>query len=140
MRHEISVYQWDMARWRDRCRPLLGIDFHAPGACETSGVYAYVPDPDSERAAYNMVMPWADRIGEVLTPHYAAQPFARVPRYPSRWETPSFRAYGWSQLGVPMITFETSYAMAGGHVLTQADYREIGRRIALGVLSGLEDA
>lgn len=139
MRHEVSVYQWDMARWRDRCRPVLGIDFHAPGASETSGVYAYVPDPDTDRAAYNLVMPWAARIEEVLGQPYAAQLFARVPRYPSRWETPSFRAYGWSQLGVPMITFETSYAMAGEHVLTQADYREIGRRIAVGVVQGIKE-
>jgi hypothetical protein len=138
MRHEISVYQWDMARWRDRCRPILGIDFHAPGACETSGVYCYVPDPDGDRAAYNAAMLWAERTSEALTPHYAAQPFARVARYASRWETPNFRAYGWSQLGVPVITYETPYAMAGEKVLTQSDYRQIGRRIAVGILSGIE--
>lgn len=134
MRHEVSVFQWDMARWRDRCRPTLGIDFHAPGACESSGVYTHVCDPDGNRAAYDAVMPWIDRIRDALMPEYAADDFVHIPRYASRWETPNFRDYGWSQLGVPMLTFETPYALAKGRVLTQADYREIGRRIATGVL------
>ena len=137
MRHEVSVFQWDMARWRDRCRPTLGIDFHAPGACESSGVYTHVCDPDGNRAAYDAVMPWIDRIRDALIPEYAADDFVHIPRYASRWETPNFRDYGWSQLGVPMLTFETPYALAKERVLTQADYREIGRRIATGVLDHL---
>jgi hypothetical protein len=32
MRHEVLVFQRDMQRWKERCRPVLGIDFHAPGA------------------------------------------------------------------------------------------------------------
>lgn len=137
MRHEVSVFQRDMARWRTRCAPVLAIDFHAPGASETSGVYAYVPDPDTDRAGYETLMPWANRVAEALTTRYAAEEFARVARYPSRWETPSFRGYMWPQLGVPCITFENPYAMVGDHVLTQEDYREIGRRIASGVMQGL---
>lgn len=138
MRHEISVYQRDMGRWRSRCRPILGIDFHAPGATESSGVYAYLPDPDTDRAAYDAVLPWVDWTGEALGPHFAATDFARVPRYSSRWETPSFRGYGWAQLGLTCITYETPYALAGDLVLTREHYREIGQRIAQGVLRGLE--
>jgi hypothetical protein len=154
MRHEVSVYQRDIWRWRSRCNAVVAVDFHAPGACETGGVYAYVPDPDVARGAHKVMHRWADWTGEALahplpdphpsgegrkpSPRYAAEPFARVARYPSRWETPSFRDYLWSQLGVPSITFETPYAMVGQHVLTQADYREIGRRLAVGVMHGIE--
>ncbi len=138
MRHEISVIQRDMARWRSRCRPVLAIDFHAPGASETGGVYAYVPDPDEDRGGYEAVMPWADWTEDALTPKYAADDFARVARYPSRWETPSFRGYAWSQVGVPCITYENPYAIARDRVLTEEDYREIGRRICKGVLQGID--
>ena len=138
MRHEVSVFQRDMARWRSRCRPLLGIDFHAPGACETGGVYTYIPDPDTDRAGHDAVMPWALLTEDALIPEYAADQFARVVHYPSRWDTPSFRTYVWTQLGLPCITFETPYAMAGTQVLSQADYREIGRRIVQGIVAGIK--
>jgi hypothetical protein len=137
MRHEVLVFQNDMRRWRDRCKPVLGIDFHAPGACETSGVYAYIPDPNVDRVAHDMMRVWSDHTREALSPKYAAEDFARVARYPSRWETPSFRVYGWHQLGVPCITYENPYAMVGDRVLTIADYREIGAQIAKGVLGAL---
>jgi hypothetical protein len=137
MRHEVSVIQRDMARWRTRCRPVLAIDFHAPGGSETGGVYTYVPDPEVDRGGHDAVMPWAERTGDALTPEYAADDFARVARYPSRWETPSFRTYAWSQVGVPCITYETPYAIAQERVLTQEDYREIGLRICEGVLQGI---
>ena len=138
IRHEVSVFQRDLWRWRARCRPVLAIDFHAPGACENNGVYAYVPDPDTDRGAHEVVMPWIDWTGESLGTPYAAEEFARVARYPSRWETPSFRTYLWSQLGVPCVTYETPYAQTGERVLTQEDYREIGGRIAKGVMRGLD--
>ena len=137
MRHEVSVLQRDIWRWRSRCRPVLGIDFHAPGACETAGVYVYVPDPEIDRGAHEGVLDWVGWTGEALGPDFGAEAFARVARYPSRWETPSFRDYMWSQVGVPCITFETPYAMAGERLLTQADYQEIGARIAAGVMRGL---
>ncbi|MBN1249169.1 MAG: hypothetical protein JXC32_16030 [Anaerolineae bacterium] len=137
MRHEVSVFQRDLWRWRARCHPMLAIDFHAPGACESAGVYAYVPDPEIDRGAHEVALEWVEWTVEALGAPYAAQEFARVARYPSRWETPSFRSYVWSQLGVPCITFETSYALAGEWVLTQEDYREIGSRIAEGVMQGL---
>ena len=157
MRHEISVFQRDIWRWRSRCNTVVAIDFHAPGATETGGVFAYVPDPDVARGAHEVMHRWADWTGEALahplagppegqegdrmgeSVRYAAEPFARVAHYPSRWETPMYRDYLWSQLGVPSITFETPYALVGRHVLTQADYREIGRRIAAGVMHGVEE-
>lgn len=138
MRHEVAVFQRDLWRWRTRCRPVLAIDFHAPGMCENNGVYAYVPDPYTDRGAHEVMMPWIDWTSEALGTPYAADEFARVARYPSRWESPSFRTYLWSQLGVPCITYETPYAQTGERVLTQDDYREIGRRIARGIMRGLD--
>jgi hypothetical protein len=133
MRHETLVFQNDMQRWVMRCNPMLGIDFHAPGACETSGIYAYVPDLEADRAAYNAVMPWAAEVESALSGSYAAESFARMARYPSRWETPSFRMYGWPKLGVPCITFENPYAMINNRMLTREAYREAGARIARAV-------
>ncbi|MGC9520961.1 MAG: hypothetical protein ACP5HG_03645 [Anaerolineae bacterium] len=138
MRHEVSVFQRDMARWRHRCQPMLGIDFHAPVACETCGVYVYLPDPDTDRGVHDIMRRWAAWTLDELGSTYAADPFDRVARYPSRWETPRFRDYGWLQLGLPCITFETPYAMAGEKVLTQEDYREIGRRLVAGTMRGIE--
>jgi hypothetical protein len=134
MRHETLVFQNDVQRWVTRCRPLLGIDFHAPGACETSGIYTYVPDFEVDRAAYNAVMPWVSEVAAALGGDYAAESFARVARYPSRWETPSFRNYGWPSLGVPCITFENPYAMINGRALTQEAYRDAGARIARAIV------
>lgn len=130
MRHETLVFQNDMQRWVTRCRPMLGIDFHAPGACETAGIYTYVPDPEVDRAAYNAIVRWVEEVEASLEADYAAESFARVARYPSRWETPSFRKYGWPNLGVPCITFENPYAMINGRTLTREAYREAGGRIA----------
>ena len=137
MRHETLVFQNDMQRWVTRCRPTLGIDFHAPGACETTGIYTYVPDPEMDRAAYNAVLPWVTEAETALGGEYAAESFARVARYPSRWETPSFRKYGWPNLGVPCTTFENPYAMVNGRILTRKDYREAGARIARAVVKVL---
>ncbi len=134
MRHETLVFQNDMQRWATRCRSMLGIDFHAPGACETSGIYTYVPDPEDDRAAYNAVIPWVDKVAASLGVDYAAEPFARVARYPSRWETPSFRKYGWPNLGVPCVTFENPYATIHNRTLTREAYREAGARIARAIV------
>ncbi|MGC9467152.1 MAG: hypothetical protein ACP5HS_01045 [Anaerolineae bacterium] len=137
MRHEVSVFQRDLGRWRARCRPVLCIDFHAPGGTEPSGVFAYIPDPETDRGGHEIVKRWAAWTSDALTSRYAADDFARVAQYPSRWETPSFRTYAWFQVGVPCITFETSYALAGDRVLRQEDYRNIGERIAQAVVQGI---
>ncbi len=137
MRHEVLVMQTDMQRWAQRCHPVLAIDFHAPGACETSGIYAYVPDPERDQAHSQAVLPWAKVAETALTSTYAAESFSRVAHYPSRWETPRFTTYGWYALGVPTITFETPYALVREHVMTREDYRDAGRRIATGMVATL---
>ncbi|MCG2739255.1 MAG: hypothetical protein L6300_03325 [Syntrophaceae bacterium] len=133
MRHETLVIRQDVLRWKARCHPILALDLHAPGACERDGVYAYVGgDADGPLAAEETK--WCNVLQNELQPEFAAPEFKRVANYPSRWTTPGFATFLRSELGVPALSLETPYAMAGGSLLTQKSYREIGRRLAVGVL------
>jgi hypothetical protein len=137
MRHEVLVYQRDMQRWAARCQPALAIDLHAPGACETSGIYCYLADPACHPQFYEEALSWTTHIKRALTGQYAAQTFERVADYPSRWETPRFSTYCWVQLGVCGLGIETPYALVGEWVLTRERYQEAGARIAQGVVERL---
>ena len=139
MRHEVLAIQRDAARWQARCTPALALDFHSPGGCETTGIYPFVPSPDSDPDGHQLVAPWADALKAALTPTYADQEFSRVASYASRWETPSGAAYFRSAFGIAACTLEVPYSMIGELVLTRAHYREAGRRAAAAVLSRLAD-
>jgi hypothetical protein len=135
MRHEVLVYKRDTQRWRARCRPVLALDFHAPGACETGGIYCYVPSPSEYAELYQEILGWTAALKSALGSEYAADTFERVADYPSRWKTPNFSRHFWAQGGLCSFGIETPYAMVGDLVLTRARYREAGARIARGVLS-----
>ena len=130
MRHEALVIRRDIQRWKERCRPALALDLHAPGACEKDGVYAFVPDAEANEPLAAECAKWANTLQNELKAEYAAADFRRVARYPSRWTTPDFASYMRRDLGVCALSLETPYAMAGNTVLTQKIYREIGRRLA----------
>jgi hypothetical protein len=138
MRHEVLVLQADMRRWAERCRPALVLDMHAPGACETSGIYCYLPDPTEHSAFHQEALVWSTAIRSALTSQYAAESFERVARYASRWETPRCTGYCWSRYSVCGLSIETPYAMVGEVVLTCERYREAGARIAAAVIGRLE--
>ena len=138
MRHETLVFQRDMRRFAGRCRPALAIDFHAPGGCEVDGVYCFGSDPYESlplnRAAGAFVLAAREAIG----PEYASPDFDRLATYTSRWETPNFTTHCVSAMGLAAFSVEASYQSApGGRVLTIADYREIGRRMAAGICGRL---
>lgn len=133
MRHETLVVKRDMDLWKRRCRPALALDFHAPGACETSGVYAYLPDPEKFPDHAGQASEWAAAFKEALG-EYAAEEFGRVARYASRWETPAFTSHCREAFGIPALTFETPYASCGEVVMTRERYREAGVRIARAVV------
>ncbi len=133
MRHETLVIRRDMDLWKGRCRPALALDFHAPGACETSGVYAYLPDPDKFPRHVESANEWAAAFKEALG-EYAAKEFGRVARYASRWETPGFASHCREAFGIPVLTFETPYASCGEVVMTRERYREAGLRLARAVV------
>jgi len=137
MRHETLVFQRDVARWKERCRPVLGLDFHAPGGTEKDGIFAYVPDPETSPEKYNTALAWNAGIRKALTRRYAAEDFNRVARYRSRWETPDFTDYICQAVDVCGFTFETPYALAGRLVFTREDYRDAGKRIATAVMTKL---
>jgi hypothetical protein len=137
MRHEVLVYQADIRRWMARCRPALAIDFHAPGACETSGIYCYLPDPARDARFYQEALSWTTAIHQSLTREYAAPTFERVANYPSRWDSPRFTGYVWAQHGLCGLGIEAPYALVGDLLLTRARYQEAGARIARGVVGEL---
>ncbi len=137
MRHEVLVFQRDIQRWKARCRPALAIDFHAPGACESNGLYCFLPNPEKYPEHHQAVVKFANAVETALTPTYAASPFGRVANYASRWETPRFASYFWSRCKAASFTIENPYAMVGDLVLTREHYREAGKRIASAVLLAL---
>lgn len=133
MRHETLVIRQDVLRWKARCRPILALDLHAPGVCEHDGIYAYVGgDANGPLAAEETK--WCNVLQNELQAEFAAPGFKRVANSPSRWTTPGFAAFLRGELGVPTLSLEIPYALAGETLLTQKIYREIGRRLAVGLL------
>ncbi|MBN1583697.1 MAG: hypothetical protein JXA89_23525 [Anaerolineae bacterium] len=137
MRHETLVIQRDVKRWMARCKPALAIDFHAPGACETDGVYCFLQDPKTYPEYYQAVLGWTAAVKVALSEQYAARAFERVVTYASRWETPNFAAFCWQRHRVCGLSVETPYAMIGDLVLNRERYREIGARMAQGIVTYL---
>ena len=131
MRHENLVIERDMGEWAQRCRPAIGIDFHAPGACEMDGIYAFAAVADQLRR--KTTQPWADAIAKELGKEYVSEPFLRVPGYRSRWETPRFDGHCFDQIGMAGLSVETPYSMIGEVVLTRERYQEAGARMAAAV-------
>jgi hypothetical protein len=72
-----------------------------------------------------------------LTPKYAASPFGRVANYRSRWETPTFASYCWTNHRIPGFTIENPYAMVGDLLLTRERYQEAGKLMAWAVVENL---
>jgi hypothetical protein len=136
MRHENLVFQQDIERWRRRCRPVLALDFHAPGLCETDGCYCYLPKPGDQTPNQDQAGKWTARLAAALAAEYAAASFHRVVNYRSRWETPTFSAY-LAGVGVCGLCMEVPYSQIGQKVLTRKEYAEIGRRVARGVVEYL---
>jgi hypothetical protein len=126
MRHEVLCIQRDLGRWARRCAPVAALDLHAPGGCETDGVYAFLPHavPAEGRAAE-----LARRLLRALEDKWAAADFVRRADYPSRWDTPNFTAYMTTRHDVPAVTLEIPYGAIGDRVLTIDDYRAIGARL-----------
>lgn len=138
MRHEVLAFQGDIGRWRQRCRPALAIDFHAPGLCEADGAYIFLPNPRQYQGLSETARTWTERIASALTAEYAAgSAFGRVANYASRWETPTFTSYV-CRLGICGFSVETPYGAIRGNVLTREQYRQIGQRMARGVMEHLD--
>ncbi len=129
MRHEILVLQRDIKRFAARCRPVLGFDFHSPGA-SCDGCHVYLPSEEAPSEVRPQASAFAEAMEKSLDPAHIMDPFARVVNYKSRWEAPMFATYFVKETEAPGLTFEAPYAMAGQTVLTIEGYREHGRRLA----------
>jgi len=141
MRHETLVIQRDIRRWQQRCKPALTIDFHAPGGCESYGVYCFLKNgSDKLRELYAATREWTAAVQTGIGRQYAAEDFHRIATYPSRWTTPNFTAYCTQVIEVPSFSMETPYAMARDQLLQVADYRAIGGRIACAVVQKLQES
>lgn len=134
MRHETLVMRHDIRRWAQRCKPELVLDLHAPGASENDGVYAYSQKngtPESEKAN----QAWLNLFAQALAPDYAAETFARVADYPSRWPQPWLGDFVRDAIGTAAVSLETPYCAIRDTVLLQKHYREIGQRLARAILT-----
>jgi hypothetical protein len=103
---------------------------HAPGAGQNGGIYVYLPDPDTFPDWHDRAKEWSDTVAASLGSEYADREFGKVARYKSRWETPTFTAFGCGEIKACTLSFETPYAMVGETVMTRERYREAGQRIA----------
>ncbi len=127
-RHAVRVLRDDLKRWKGRCRPILALDIQAPGAFEQEGVYALAGgDPDGATAAEETK--WCNVLRTELQAQFAAPEFKR--NAPAGADIGAFLR---ADLGVPALRLMIPYSQAGETLLTQKLYREIGRRLALGVL------
>ncbi|MFH1021951.1 MAG: hypothetical protein V1809_01010 [Planctomycetota bacterium] len=137
MRYEVLAYQRLFRRWMERCRPVLAMDFHAPGGTETDGVYCFLPDPKSHPEPHAAIRRWAEVAKKAVGGDYAADNFCRVADYPSRFGSGWFKAFCWERGKVPALSLETSYALVRDTVLTRERYREMGARLAAGVTGAI---
>ncbi len=127
-RHETRILQDDIRRWKTRCRPLLALDFRAPGASAQDGVSADV-GPESDPAAAEETK-WCNVLRTDLQAEFAAPEFKR-----SAGPAPgSFAAFVRAELAIPALRLQIPFTQAGDTLLTQKLYRELGRRLAAGVL------
>ncbi len=133
MRHETLVISHDMRRWASRCKPAFALDFHAPGACEAEGIYAFLPDPRKYPLEHKAAERWAALLNGALVPKFVSEKVDRVASYASRWNTPNFVQHCFARLNVPALTVEIPYALCGKSVFTRELYREAGERIAAAI-------
>jgi len=146
MRHEAQVIAQDVNRWRERCRPVLALDFHAQGGASATGLY-FIPSDHGKAGLRRTAAGWERRIarhlgarlmprrhggGEKLSP--SAQAWARTGYLP-RWPGILWTDYCMDN-GIPATLLEIPYAMAGPLLFRRDTYREVGRRVATVLLKG----
>lgn len=134
MRHETQVIMRDMKRWAERCKPLVSIDFHAPGACENYGIYSFVPkNIQGELDPASVAL--AEKIHKTLeSSGLASSDFIKCANYKSRWETPNFTRFSLHDMNLASLSFEFPYSFAGKKELSKEDYMSAGAAIAEAII------
>jgi hypothetical protein len=134
MRHETRVLAGDMLRWKERCRPALVLDLHAPGACDTDGVYCCLPGEAACGETATAAAKFTKVLRDVLSADYAAEPFTRAADESGRWPGWTLQDFACRELGVPALKVQTPYASAGKTLLSPKRYRDIGRSLAAAMI------
>lgn len=146
MRFEIQCIERDIALWAGRCKPVLGMDFHAPGGTENDGIYAYIPNSFHLKSGHLASKTWADAIAVGLAPRYRSPEFTRITtpeNHFTRWGVPEkadrFGEYMWNEHIVPTVMPEIPYALCAlDTLMTREDYREAGMQMASAVIARLQ--
>lgn len=129
-RHECRVLQDDIGRWKGRCRPTLAIDFRAARACETGGVYCWLPPAENAAELHKAAGKWANVIRQELGADFASQDFSREQLTPTYPGGVLFDQFMTATHGVCALTVAVPCAKIGTTVLAQKHYRDMGERIA----------
>ncbi|MCM8767330.1 MAG: hypothetical protein NC816_00110 [Candidatus Omnitrophica bacterium] len=138
MRHETLVIQRDIMRWKERCKPFLAIDFHAPGANEKEGAYFFITKITKNKKMYKIEKKIAEKISKKVG-DYMSKDFAKSIDYKSRWETPHFTDFIRNNLKIPALSLETPYSICNDILMEESDYRKIGERIAMCLIEELKN-
>lgn len=137
LRHEILVIQRDIARWQERCNPLLGLDFHAPGGAEGDGVYFPTTNKGNIAGIKKKQIYWINRIGKTVGKDYMFPNYRKNARSEGNLKNLTgleFTDYFDFILKTPGLCLEIPYGINNGMILTKRDYKEIGKRIATAIL------
>ena len=100
----------------------------AAGAGERDGVYSCTANAAADPLAAEETR-WANAIQNELKAEFAAGEFKRGGEAAPDSNAATFYDFTHGVLQVPALTLKIPYAMVGSSVLTQKDYREIGRRL-----------
>ncbi|MCS7180854.1 MAG: hypothetical protein NZ891_05840 [bacterium] len=138
MRHETLVIQRDIMRWKDRCKPFLAIDFHAPGACERDGTYFYIISIEKNKRMHEVEKNIVEKIIRQIGEKYISKNYVKSINYKSRWETPHFADFIRDNLKIPSFSIETPYSLCRELLMKKDDYRKIGEKIAMGIIDILK--
>ncbi|MCM8821361.1 MAG: hypothetical protein NC831_00885 [Candidatus Omnitrophica bacterium] len=139
-RHENLVIQRDIARWRERCTPILGLDFHAPGGAEGEGVYFPFRAKGKLTRIKKEEIYWINLIGKSVGGEYMYLNYRKNSPVCGDLKNLTglmFTGYFDFVLRIPGLCLEIPYGIINGKVMEIADYREIGKRIADAILKGI---
>ncbi len=129
--HEARVFQQDFARWGERCRPELAVEFCSAGASDSRGVYTKVPEASEYPELRKGADKWANILKDALTPRFAAEKFSVIESEYSNGESfTDITSYFMRVIGIPALKIVVPYSMARDQVLTCKSFREIGNALA----------
>lgn len=127
LRRETKIVTQDILNWKSRCRPALILDFHSPGVCEREGVFAF--SGTESDGTFAEETKWCNVLKHELQSEFAAPNFQRQDSCVSSIAHPPFSHFARNAWGIPALNIQIPYAQAAGNILTQKNYREVGKRI-----------